>query len=61
MAEQGTPGPMIDIAAAIRDGIASLEAAQIDYAVVGSVAASAWGVLRSTRDVDVVVLGRART
>lgn len=46
---------MIDVGAAIRAGIASLVAADIEYVVVGSVAASAWGVLRSTRDVDLVV------
>ena len=46
---------MIDVAAAVRAGIASLEANKIRYAVVGSVAASVWGVLRSTRDIDVVV------
>lgn len=54
----GPTGPrveVIDIAAAIQAGITTLETAQVDYAVVGSVAASAWGVIRSTRDVDVVV------
>jgi len=33
-----------------------LEQARVRYVVVGSVAASAWGVVRMTRDVDVVVV-----
>lgn len=35
---------------------AALDAANAEYAIVGSVAAMAWGVVRSTQDLDVVVL-----
>ena len=34
----------------------ALETASVDYIVVGSTAAAAWGVARMTRDVDIVVL-----
>jgi hypothetical protein len=38
---------------AVVDGLTRLE---IDYIVVGSVAAASWGVVRSTRDVDIVAI-----
>lgn len=47
---------MIDLSAALRAVIGSLDTMQIDYIVVGSTAAAAWGVARTTRDVDLVVM-----
>ena len=42
-----------DALKAVVDGLVRLE---IDYNVVGSVAAASWGVVRSTRDVDIVAI-----
>lgn len=47
---------MIELAAAFERTIGVLETSRVDYIVVGSTAAAAWGVARMTRDVDVVVL-----
>lgn len=47
---------MIDLAAAFRSVTRALDGAGIRYVVVGSTAAAAWGVLRATRDIDVVTL-----
>ena len=47
---------MIDLARILRTVVAALEQSRIDYVVVGSAAAAAWGVVRSTRDIDVVVM-----
>lgn len=40
---------------------AALDHASIEYVVVGSTAAAAWGVVRSTRDIDLVTLVSARS
>lgn len=45
---------MIDLAAALQGVVRALEGAGVEYLVVGSVAAAAWGVTRTTRDVDAV-------
>lgn len=45
---------MIDLGAVLRPVIAALEASEAGYVVVGSTAAAAWGVARTTRDVDLV-------
>lgn len=45
---------MIDLVAALRGVIDALESNEVDYVVVGSTAAAAWGVARMTRDVDLV-------
>jgi hypothetical protein len=47
---------MIDLVSAFRAVVDALESAEIDYLVVGSTAAAAWGVARTTRDVDLVAL-----
>ncbi len=47
---------MIDLARILRTVVATLEGSKIDYVVVGSTAAAAWGVARSTRDIDIVVV-----
>lgn len=47
---------MIELAAALRTVVSTLESADLSYIVVGSTAAAAWGVARTTRDVDVVVM-----
>lgn len=47
---------MIDLARILRTFVATLEQHQIDYVVVGSTAAAAWGVARATRDIDIVVV-----
>jgi hypothetical protein len=46
--------PVIDLGAALRAVVEVLDDAGVDYLVVGSVAAAAWGVTRMTRDVDTV-------
>lgn len=45
---------MIDLGAVLRPVIAALEASGAGYVIVGSTAAAAWGVARTTRDVDLV-------
>jgi tRNA nucleotidyltransferase (CCA-adding enzyme) len=47
---------LIDLARILRTVVATLEGSEIDYVVVGSTAAAAWGVARSTRDIDIVVV-----
>ncbi len=47
---------MIDLARILRTVVTALEDADVDYVVVGSTAAAAWGVARATRDVDLVVV-----
>ncbi|MEZ5381872.1 MAG: hypothetical protein R2754_08770 [Microthrixaceae bacterium] len=46
----------MDLTAALRPVVAALEASGTPYAIVGSTAAAAWGVVRPTRDVDLVAL-----
>lgn len=50
---------MIDLAQTLRTVVAALERSGIDYVLVGSTAAAAWGVARATRDVDIVVVAEA--
>lgn len=50
-----------DSAAALRRVIEVLDGVDARYAVVGSAAAASWGVVRSTRDVDVVAVVDAST
>ncbi|MGF1600204.1 MAG: hypothetical protein ACFCVK_25430 [Acidimicrobiales bacterium] len=45
---------LIDLTAAFERVVSALEDADLPYVVVGSVAAAAWGVARTTRDVDLV-------
>ena len=45
---------MIDLGAVLRPVVAALEASGAGYVIVGSTAAAAWGVARTTRDVDLV-------
>ena len=47
---------MIDLGAAFGAVVAALEDEPADYVIVGSTAAAAWGVLRATRDVDLVAI-----
>lgn len=47
---------MIDLVAAFRSVVVALEATKVQYVVVGSTAAAAWGVARATRDVDLVAV-----
>lgn len=47
---------MNDLAAALQVVTDGLNQLSIPYVVVGSVAAATWGVVRSTRDVDIVAL-----
>jgi hypothetical protein len=46
----------MSLAEAFRRVARALDAAHIEYVVVGSTASAAWGVVRSTRDVDVVLV-----
>ncbi len=46
---------MIDLARVLRIVVETLEASASNYLVVGSTAAATWGVVRTTRGVDVVV------
>lgn len=50
------PQPLIDLTFAFRRVVDALEKISARYVVVGSTAASAWGVARSTRDIDVVAV-----
>ena len=45
-----------NLVAALRAVVDVLEEANTPYLIVGSVAAAAWGVARSTRDVDIVAV-----
>ena len=47
---------LIDLTFAFRRVVQALEQIAVRYVVVGSTAASAWGVARSTRDIDVVAV-----
>jgi len=47
---------MIDLSAAFRIVVNALDESRIRYVVVGSTAAATWGVLRATRDIDVVTV-----
>lgn len=47
---------MIDLARALRVVVDEFESHGVDYVIVGSAAAAAWGVVRTTRDVDVVIV-----
>lgn len=47
---------LIDLTFAFRRVVQALEKISARYVVVGSTAASAWGVARSTRDIDVVAV-----
>lgn len=47
---------MIDLSAAFRIVVAALDDTGAPYVVVGSTAAASWGVLRTTRDIDVVTM-----
>ena len=47
---------LIDLIFAFRRVVEALEKISARYVVVGSTAASAWGVARSTRDIDVVAV-----
>ena len=47
---------LIDLTFAFRRVVEALEKITARYVVVGSTAASAWGVARSTRDIDVVAV-----
>jgi hypothetical protein len=47
---------VIDLARILRTVVTTLERADAGYVVVGSTAAAAWGVARTTRDIDVVVV-----
>jgi hypothetical protein len=47
---------VIDLARILRTVVATLERAEVGYVVVGSTAAAAWGVARTTRDIDMVVV-----
>lgn len=49
---------MIDLVAALRAVVDAFERSDARYLLVGSVAASLWGVARTTRDVDVVAILR---
>jgi hypothetical protein len=54
MARRRTGRSVIDLVAALSAVVDALEVAEADYIIVGSTAAATWGVLRGTRDVDVV-------
>ena len=52
---------LIDLTFAFRRVVQALEKISARYVVVGSTAASAWGVARSTRDIDVVAVITSET
>lgn len=56
MARSRRGRPLIDLGRTFSTVLRAIEEAGIDYVVVGSSAAAAWGVVRMTRDVDVVLL-----
>lgn len=45
---------MNDLAPILQRIVRAFEQAEIPYSIVGSVAASNWGVIRATRDIDVI-------
>lgn len=47
---------MIDLSIAFRHVVEAIESAGIEYVVVGSTAAASWGVVRATRDIDLVTV-----
>lgn len=47
---------MIDLTYALQRVVNALENAGAKYMIVGSTAAAAWGVIRSTRDIDLVAV-----
>lgn len=47
---------MIDLVAAFAIVTAALDRADVRYAVVGSMAAARWGVARTTRDIDLILV-----
>jgi hypothetical protein len=47
---------MVDLAGAMRAVVEQLEALDVEYVLVGSVASATWGVIRTTRDVDLVAV-----
>ena len=47
---------MIDLVVALRAVTVAFDEAGLDYLVVGSGAAAAWGAARSTRDIDIAVV-----
>jgi hypothetical protein len=47
---------VIDLARILRTVVETLEHSGVGYVVVGSTAAAAWGVARTTRDIDIVVV-----
>ena len=47
---------MNDLSAALRAVVEGLDHQRIEYFVVGSMAAASWGVVRSTRDIDLVAI-----
>lgn len=47
---------MIDLAAGLAIVTAALDRADVRYVIVGSMAAARWGVARTTRDIDLVLL-----
>ena len=52
---------LIDLTFTFRRVVQALEKISARYVVVGSTAASAWGVARSTRDIDVVAVITSET
>jgi hypothetical protein len=56
MAERRSSRSVIELGSAPRIVIDALDAAHAEYVVVGSTAAATWGVLRATRDVDLVAI-----
>jgi hypothetical protein len=52
---------LIDLTFAFRRVVQALENISAPYVVVGSTAASAWGVARTTRDIDVVAIITSET
>ncbi len=47
---------MIDLAAALGIVVDALESSGVEYLLVESTAAAAWGVVRATRDIDLVAM-----
>lgn len=47
---------MNDLSVALSAVVEGLDRLRIDYFVVGSMAAASWGVVRSTRDIDLVAI-----
>jgi hypothetical protein len=47
---------VIDLAAGLAVVAGALDRADVRYVIVGSMAAARWGVARTTRDIDLVVV-----